>query len=178
VTEAELIARVVQSRDRDAFGALVVQHQSSVRNFLRHLTRGDAARADDLAQDTFVQAYRAVTRFQGRSTFSSWLLGIAHNLWRNDRRRVPLVTLEPEQVDEMAAVPSTTRLSDLRHDIALALRRLPPDEQPVVHLFYRQGLTHEEISLILNLPLGTVKTHLNRSRDKLRTLLSPWSTKS
>jgi len=81
--DAELIARTLADDDRAAFGALVLRHQSSVRNFLRHLARGDAALADDLAQETFVRAYRGLARFRGDANFSTWLLGIAHNHWRN-----------------------------------------------------------------------------------------------
>lgn len=177
MTEAELIARATRSDDRNAFGSLVVLHQSSVRHFLRRLTDGDVARADDLAQDTFMEAFRQLTRFQGRSSLSTWLLGIAHNLWRNDRRRVRPVTLEPEHL-AAAQVPSTVAASDLRHDLEQALRRLAPEEQSVAHLFYQQGLTHEEIASVLDMPLGTVKTHLNRGREKLRTTLAPWSPKN
>ena len=63
--DTELIARAVASNDRAAFSELVLRHQSSVRNFLRHLLRGDAAQADDLAQDTFVPAYRGISRDRG-----------------------------------------------------------------------------------------------------------------
>ncbi|HVU17634.1 MAG TPA: RNA polymerase sigma factor [Candidatus Didemnitutus sp.] len=178
MTGAEPIARAGLSGDRDAFGVLVEQHQSSVRHFLRRLTNGDAARADDLAQDTFVEAFKSFGCFQGRSSVSTWLLGIAHNLWRNDRRRQRPVALEPGHLAEVAPVSSTATSSDLRHDFEQALRHLTPAEQSVAHLFYQQGLTHEEIAAILGQPLGTVKTHLHRSREKLRTQLAPWSPKN
>lgn len=71
VTDAELIARALVTDDRAAFGLLVQRHHSAVRQFLRHLTRGDAALADDLAQETFVQAWRSLARFHGGSAFST-----------------------------------------------------------------------------------------------------------
>jgi len=86
-SDLERITRVVVEDDRAAFGELVQMHQSAVRAFLRQLTRGDAAWADDLAQETFVIAYNTLARFRGDSAFSSWLLGIAHNQFRNARRQ-------------------------------------------------------------------------------------------
>jgi RNA polymerase sigma-70 factor (ECF subfamily) len=172
-SDSALIVHVVVDGDRAAFGDLVVRHQSAVRAFLRHLTRGDAALADDLAQDTFVEAYRSLARFRGDADFRTWLLGIAHNHWRNARRRQrESVSFE----DSFAgAADDSTRAADLRHDLDTALRQLSAPEQLVLHLGYQQGRTHEEIATLLDWPLGTVKTHLARGKDKLRQLLSAWN---
>lgn len=175
MTDPELIARVVVSDDHAAFGELVRRHQSAVRHFLRHLTRGDMALADDLAQETFIQAYRGLARFHGHSLLSTWLLGIAHNQWRNARRRQPMVPVEPEHLAALEPAPSSAPLSDLKHDLAHALGRLAPDEQLALHLHYQQGLSHPEIADVLGCPLGTVKTNLNRGKEKLRPLLASWN---
>jgi len=173
--DSELIVRVVDSDDRAAFGELVTRHQSAVRNFTRNLTGGDVTLADDLAQETFIQAYRSLSRFRGESTFPTWLLGIAHNRWRNARRQqrehVPLDADESAQT----TVPSPAPAADLRHDFANALRRLSPDEQTAVHLCYQQGLSHSEAATVLDWPLGTVKTNLARGKEKLRQLLAVWN---
>jgi RNA polymerase sigma factor (sigma-70 family) len=175
VTDSDLIARAVVNDDRAAFGELVQRHQSGVRRFLRHLTRGNAALADDLAQDTFVQAWRGLARFRGEAEFATWLLGIAHNHWRNARRRqreqAPLA--EVDSVER--ATPATARRSDLQHDLGVALQQLDPDEQLALHLHYQQGRSHPEIATLLDWPLGTVKTHLARGKDKLRQLLTAWN---
>ena len=172
-----LIARVVASDDRDAFGELVRRHQSAVRAFLRQLTQGDHARADDLAQDTFIAAYRTLGRFRGDSAFSTWLLGIAHNLFRNDRRQQRDIPCEaiPDTADNE---PTPIDQAALRHDLSTALRRLSTDEQTVLHVCYQQGLSHREASSVLGWPVGTVKTHLLRGKEKLRTLLSAWNPNS
>ena len=160
---------------RAAFGELVRRHQSAVRNFLRHLSGGDAALADDLAQETFLTAYRGLARYRGESAFPTWLLGIAHNHWRNARRRQrDHVALDADE-NAHPTVPAPTRTTDLRHDLAAALGRLSPDEQTAVHLCYQQGLSHSEIAAVLDWPLGTVKTHLARGKDKLRQLLAVWN---
>jgi RNA polymerase sigma-70 factor (ECF subfamily) len=171
--DAELIRRVVAHDDHGAFGLLVQRHQSAVRTFLRHLTAGDHALADDLAQETFVQAYRGLDRFRGRSALSTWLLGIAHNHWRNARRRPRTAAAMTPATD--VAIDSAAPQSDLRHDLSEALRTLSSDEQLALHLCYQQGLTHEETAAVLDWPLGTVKTHLARGKDKLRQQLAVWN---
>lgn len=173
-TDTELIARVLAHDDRNAFGELVARHQSAVRNFLRHLAHGDTATADDVAQETFLQAYRSLSRFRGDATFSTWLLGIAHNGWRNTWRRAQTASGALPLATE-ALSPSTAPASDLRHDLAIALRALTDDEQLALHLHYQQGLTHAEIAALLAQPLGTVKTNLLRGREKLRTELAAWN---
>ena len=176
MTDAELIARAVVDDDRGAFGELVRRHQSAVRHFLRHLTHGDAALADDLAQETFVHAWRGLARFRGEANFTTWLLGIARNQWRNARRR----QRDHATLDEAAAAPELaiaagTAQADLRDDLAAALAQLSSDERLALHLGYQQGLSHAEIAALLDWPLGTVKTHLARGKDQLRHLLATWN---
>lgn len=175
--ESQLIVRVLLDGDHAAFGELVRQHQSSVRNFLRHLTRADAATADDLAQETFLRAFRSLSAYRGDSSFSTWLLGIAYNQWRNARRRRRDETPLDHNAAELTT-PATDRASDLRADLSTALRGLSADEQLAVHLAYQQGLAHPEIATLTGWPLGTVKTHLARGKDKLRVLLSAWNPAS
>lgn len=174
-SDPELITRVLATGDRAAFGELVLRHQSAVRLFLRHLTRGDAALADDLAQETFIQAYRGLARFRGDAAFSTWLLGIAHNHWRNARRRQREIAWEAADHSAADNAPSHARGVELRQDLAAAVKQLDPDEQTALHLFYQQGLTHPEIAAVAGWPLGTVKTHLARAKDKLRHLLAAWN---
>lgn len=177
-TDTELIGQVLWEDDRDAYGELVKRHQSAVRRFLRHLTGGDAALADDLAQDAFVQAYRSLPKFRGHAAFSTWLLGIAHNCWRNaERQRRRERDFASEGGTEETVGPAAD-VSDLKHDLAHALRQLSPAEQSVIHLAYHQGLSHEEIADVLACPLGTAKTHLARGKDKLRQLLASWNPRT
>jgi RNA polymerase sigma factor (sigma-70 family) len=171
-SDPDLIARALTD-DRAAFGELVLRHQSAVRRFLRHLAGGDAALADDLAQETFIQAWRGLARFRGASNFSTWLLGIAHNRWRNTRRRKTTPQTTKETADEN--LPSPARAVELTQDLGAAMKRLAPDEQTALHLFYHQGLTHPEIAAVAGWPLGTVKTHLARGKEKLRSLLAAWN---
>jgi len=168
----------LQARDnREAFGELVRRHQSAVRRFLRQLTRGDAALADDLAQDTFVHAHRSIHGLRNPDGFTTWLFGIAHNLWRNARRRQrDQVSLQ--DAEEGLSVPASTQRSDLRHDLEEAMLQLSDDERIALHLGFAQGLSHSQISEALGWPLGTVKTHQTRGREKLKTLLAVWNPRT
>ena len=175
MSDAELIARVLVSEDTAAFGELVQRHQSAVRRFLRHLTCADAARADDLAQETFVSAWKNLRRYDGRALFSTWLLGIAHNHWRNARRKMRADETPDSAVAPEAAVAASTASSDLSHDLETALSQLRDDERVALHLAYQQGLSHPEIAALLGCPIGTVKTNIARGKDRLRELLAVWN---
>lgn len=182
LSDTDLIARVLAEDDRHAFGELARQHQSAVRGFLRRLSGGQHALADDLAQETFLAAYRDLARFRGGSAFSTWLLGIAYNQFRSSRRRERATV---EWTGEVAAAealpgyestaPAATATVDLQQDLASALAQLTPDERATIHLCYSEGLTHEEASGVLGSPLGTVKTHVLRAKEKLRRLLHAWA---
>ncbi len=182
LSDLDLIARVLADDDRHAFGELVRRHQSAVRGFLRRLTGGQQALADDLAQETFLAAHRDLARFQGGSAFSTWLFGIAYNQFRSARRRerrtvewtgeVPVTEALPGYE---GAAPAATAAVDLRHDLTAALAQLSSDERAAIHLCYADGLTHEEAASVLGSPLGTVKTHVLRAKEKLRRALRAWA---
>jgi RNA polymerase sigma factor (sigma-70 family) len=173
--DSELIARVLAADDRDAFAELVHRHQSAVRRFLRHLASGNHALADDLAQETFLDAWRNLARFEGRAAFSTWLLGIAHNRWRNVRRRRQSELAAIQDLALPDAASPFTRQSDLQQDLAAAIQELSASEQDAVHLCFHQALTHSEAAKVLGSPLGTVKTDLLRAKEKLRSRLSSWN---
>jgi RNA polymerase sigma factor (sigma-70 family) len=169
--DAELIARVLGRDDRQAFAQLVRRHQSNVRALLRRLTGGDRARADDLAQEVFLRAYRGLAGFRGGARFSSWLHRIAYNVFLSDAAR----SGEAGEGQTDAAPESSGGSELLRHDLDQALLALPPAERLAVVLSYEVGATHEEIASILGCPLGTAKTHVLRGRERLRLSLSDWN---
>jgi RNA polymerase sigma factor (sigma-70 family) len=174
LSDSELIARAREAEDPSAFGELVRRHQSAVRIFLRQLTQGDTGLADDLSQDTFIAAYRNLPHFRGEARFTTWLLGIANNVWRNERRKRREVALGPELLACVEPSESTTPASDMKADVNAALESLSQSERTALHLSYQEGLSHSEIAIALGWPLGTVKTHLARAKDKLRPTLASW----
>jgi RNA polymerase sigma factor (sigma-70 family) len=173
LTDADLIARVIIDDDQHAFGELVRRHQSSVRGLLRQLARTDIALADDLAQESFIRAYKNIRRFRGEAKFSTWLYRIAYNCFREDaRKRKELVGIDEgrwqSELDPQTVDPA------LRHDLMQALSLLPLHERTAIVLCCQNGLSHEEAARVLEIPLGTVKTNVLRGREKLKRMLSAW----
>jgi len=173
LTDADLVARVLLDDDHHAFAELVRNHQSSVRGLLRHLTRTDVALADDLAQETFLRVYKNLRSFRGEARFSTWLYRIAYNCFReNARKRKELVGVDETQwqseLDPQTVDPG------LRHDLMHALNLLPLHERSAILLCCQNGLSHDEASRVLDIPLGTVKTNVLRGREKLKRTLAAW----
>ena len=166
-----LIVRVLANNDQDAFGELVRRHQGMVRAQLRSLVPGDHARADDIAQETFLIAWKKLQQFRGDARFSTWLYRIAYSCFLQSIRKQGRLT--ESEADESLAVSASPSL-DLRIDIDRAMRQLSFGERRVLLHCVQLGLSHEEASYVLGMPLGTVKTHATRGKAKLRELLANW----
>ena len=172
-TDLDLVAQILATRDRDAFAELVRRHQADVRRLLRRLTRGDAALADDLAQDTFLRAYRGLATYRG-GRFGAWLYRIAYHAYASAARE-PAVRAEVEADDgapDDAAAPEPP--PGLRPDIEAALAQLRTEERIAIALTIGRDVTHEDAAEILGWPLGTLKSHVARGRDKLARILRAW----
>ena len=146
-------------------------HQGAVRAFLRRIS-GDAAVADDLAQDTFLKAYRSIEQLSDVEKLRSWLFGIAYREFLNHtrkikrRRHLSQRHIEPEPT----AVPSGQAL-----DIERAMDSLSADCRAVVLLCLLHGFTQSEAAQATGIPLGTVKSHVTRGKEKLRAVLSAYA---
>jgi RNA polymerase sigma factor (sigma-70 family) len=170
--EAVVVA-LAAGGDRAAFCELVWRRQSWLRNLLRRLSR-DPALADDLAQLVFLKAWRSLPALKSPGAFGGWLRRLAINTWLAELRAAPPATVafDPEELPATAAfAPSVAEELDLDR----ALARLPADERLCVVLAYNEGLSHSEISAATSLPLGTVKSHVRRGAQRLRTLLDAYA---
>jgi RNA polymerase sigma-70 factor (ECF subfamily) len=165
--DSDLISRVLARDDHYAFSQLVKKYQSPVRRFLQRMLSGKQEIADELAQDTFTLAYRKLHTFQGTSKFSTWLFAIARNQFLQHIRKKKLeFDWEEEQSETESQAPDT------KLDIEAAFQELRPIEKAVISLSYSQDLSHGDVANILEIPLGSVKTHLLRGKEKLRTTLT------
>ena len=174
LTDANLIDRVLQDDDRNAFNELIRRHQSAVRGLHRRLTNGDDTLADDLAQITFIRAYRSLGKFKRKSKFGTWLYRIAYNVFLSEIRRTRHhVALEEETLEDTH--PSHSERISLKHDLEEGMKRLTEGERAAIFLCYNEGLSHEEAARTLNMPLGTIKTHILRGKTKLRHFLKDWA---
>ena len=166
------LAGLASAGDRRAFGELVRRHNAAVRGLLRRMG-ADAASADDLAQEAFLAAYERISDFRGEGTFLGWVRRIAARMyvkrWRRPHRD-RFDEVEPE------AVSAGESEAAGRIDLDEALKRLSPAERLCVSLCYGAGVSHAEAAETLGLPLGTVKSHVKRGLDKLRSRLAPPSS--
>jgi RNA polymerase sigma-70 factor (ECF subfamily) len=164
--EAQLISRVLTVDDRHAFRQLVLLHQSAIRLFLRRVLV-DSSLADDCAQETWLIAYQKLSSFRGGS-FRSWLFTIAlRKALRMKGREGRFDFMESLDEHEAPAPPEGLRL-----DLDRAMQQLSLGERTCLHLMGCEEMTHEDISDLLGMPLGTVKSHIHRGKEKLRRLLS------
>lgn len=162
---------------REAFDDLVRRYRRRVYNLVRALTGGDSE-AEDLVQDTFVRAYRAIGGFRGDSAFGSWLYRIAVNVVHTHvaRRRVRdaafvATTRDSELADEVPDGDDMEEALLRRQAIDLALATLPEELRVLIVLRDVNGLKYEEIVKIVKTPRGTVESRLFRARQRLRPML-------
>jgi RNA polymerase sigma-70 factor (ECF subfamily) len=185
VTVAQLIARSLVGDDRHAFAELVKRHQSSVRACLRKLTAGNHALADDLAQETFVLAWRNLKSFRQEARFSTWLYRIATNCWLAQARKRHEELLGDRDDDvadsdsDATDAPSAWEAdhaagTTMRVDLERAMATLTDAERAAIVQCYHNDLSHEEAAYVLGCPVGTVKTHVLRGKAKLKRALAAW----
>jgi len=152
--------------DDIAFGALVRQHQGKLRAFLLRMTKGNHALADDLAQETFLQAWRNISAYRDEGSFQGWLTRIAWSRFLTEARKHKRETTE---LDDDIPAPSAS--PDTKLDLERAMQRLSANERATLTLCYAMEFTNDEASTILSMPVGTVKSHVLRGREKLKTML-------
>lgn len=168
-SDIDLVSRVVLAKDQRAFCLLVERHQSAIRAFLCRLTAGDHAAADDLAQETFLAAYSKLHTWQGTAQLSTWLHSIAYRKFLERVRR-------EKRFDVVADVPEPETAGGLPADAEILAQQLMgllgATDRACMTLAYSVGLSHEEISGLVDLPLGSVKSRIHRSRLKLQQWLN------
>lgn len=168
ISDLELVARVTGSDDQAAFRLLVERHQGAIRGFLRRLLAGDHGTADDLAQDTFLLAYRKIHTLKSGKSLLSWLHSIAYRQFlqhgrKHSRQQVMAEPPEPGH-DPRQAVDAEILAPRL---MALVSEK----ERACLTLAYAAGMSHPEIGEVTGMPLGTIKSHIVRGKRKLQEWL-------
>jgi RNA polymerase sigma-70 factor (ECF subfamily) len=178
VTEARLVAQALAGA-QSAFEQIVRRYQRPVINFVARVT-GDRASAEDLAQETFIKAFRALPTFDTTRRFSSWLLRIAHNtavdaLRRAQGQPVAMGALripDGELAEPPApAAPDPVEQRDLSRALDAALSRIRPEYRAAIVLRYHESLSYDEIGGVLQVPEATARTYVHRARKELAALL-------
>jgi RNA polymerase sigma-70 factor (ECF subfamily) len=166
LSDVQLAAR----GDRAAQGELARRAGRVVGDLLRRMGANDAM-ADDIAQEALVRALTSLAAYRGEAAFATWTARIAARVYIKRHRKEARYELMAEPVDPEAAAPADQ--ADHRLDLDRALARLSAPERLCVSLCHGAGMTQEEIAAHLQVPLGTVKSHVTRGLKKLRALLAP-----
>ena len=188
-TDVDLVRGALDGSE-SAFRDIVLRYQRPVYGLILRMIR-DPGRAEELAQDVFVKAFRALHTYDVARKFSAWLLTIAHHVAIDELRKGSLVTEplettteEGERTREFADVHAATpaliaERAQLADVLQKAIGRLRPEYREVVSLRYERDLDYDEIVEITGLPLGTVKSSLHRARKELADHLENlgWSAK-
>jgi len=156
-----------------AFDGIVRRWQRPLVNLAYRFVR-DRGRAEELAQETFLRAFRSLGRWRERSIFSTWLFALAINLYRSELRRIPPKTLSLEEVDEPRderAIGGSVEVDDRDRAVRAAVDTLPPKYREALIVFYFHGMDVATAAASLGLPEGTLKARLARGRALLRRKL-------
>ncbi|MBT9497952.1 MULTISPECIES: RNA polymerase sigma factor RpoE [Zoogloea] len=182
----QLLVERVQRGDKQAFGLLVTKYQRKLGRLLSRLIR-DPAEVEDVAQETFIKAYRALPSFRGDSAFYTWLYRIGINTAKNylvsQGRRAPTTTeFDSEEAetfeegDQLRDINTPERLlmtKQIGETVNVAMEALPEELRTAIVLREIEGLSYEEIAAIMECPIGTVRSRIFRAREAISEKLKP-----
>ncbi len=182
--DMDLVQRV-QNGDKQAFNLLVQKYQFRIKHLVGRFVK-DASEQEDIVQEAFIKAYRAIARFRGDSAFYTWLYRIAINTSKNylvagSRRPLEydLDPQDPEQYDRHARLkdvdtPEGLMLTEeIRETVNKAIEQLPEDLRTAIVLREMEGMSYEEIAQTMECPVGTVRSRIFRAREAIDKRLKP-----
>ena len=184
ISDQQLVERVQQG-DKNAFNLLVLKYQSKVISLISRYVRNQADVAD-VAQEAFIKAYRALPNFRGESAFYTWLYRIAVNTAKNylvsQGRRAPANDVDAEDAEyyegsdalKEFASPERLMLSDeIKKVVFETLETLPEELRMAISLRELDGMSYEDIAIIMDCPVGTVRSRIFRAREAIDKKLQP-----
>lgn len=183
--DAELVARV-QRGDKRAFDLLVLKYQRKIMRLLSRMVR-DPSEVEDVAQEAFIKAYRALPQFRGDSAFYTWLYRIAINTARNwqvanSRRPSTPTSNENEDGETFSQIDNLTDNStpesmlasrQIVETVNAAIHKLPEDLRTAIVLREIEGMSYEDIAVSMGCPIGTVRSRIFRAREAIAAQLKP-----
>jgi RNA polymerase sigma-70 factor (ECF subfamily) len=183
--DAELVARV-QRGDKRAFDLLVLKYQRKIMRLLSRMVR-DPSEIEDVAQESFIKAYRALPQFRGESAFYTWLYRIAINTARNwqvanGRRPSTPNAIETEDGETFSPIDNLTDIStpesllasrQIVETVNAAIHTLPEDLRTAIVLREIEGMSYEDIASSMGCPIGTVRSRIFRAREAIAAQLRP-----
>jgi len=183
-TDLELVKRV-QAGDKSAFDVLVLKYQQRVINLVMRYVH-DPHIAMDISQESFIKAYRGLKNFRGDSAFYTWLYRISINTAKNHlvsrSRRMPDDDIDAQEAEQyegggklrdMSTPENEMMTQEIHSTITTAIEALPDDLRIAISLRELEGLSYEEISDVMECPIGTVRSRIFRARDAIEKELAP-----
>lgn len=184
----QVLVRRVQDGDQAAFNLLVLKYQRKVLRLVSRIVR-DPSEVEDVVQEAFVKAYRALPKFRGESAFYTWLYRIAVNTAKNHlvslgKQPIPMTDLTPD-ADDTESFQARSVVTDNQTPESLLLSRqiaetvnqsiesLPAELRTAITLREIEGLSYEEIAEAMNCPIGTVRSRIFRAREFISAALRP-----
>lgn len=181
-----LLVQRAQKGDKRAFEMLVIKYQRKLARLLGRLVR-DQAEVEDVTQEAFIKAYRALPSFRGDSAFYTWLYRIGINTAKNylvsSGRRAPTVTIydndeaegfeDGDQLRETNTPENLLATKQIAETVNAAVVALPEELRTAITLREIEGLSYEEIAEIMNCPIGTVRSRIFRAREAIAEKLRP-----
>jgi RNA polymerase sigma-70 factor (ECF subfamily) len=181
-----LLVERVQQGDKHAFELLVVKYQRKINRLVSRLVR-DAAEIEDVTQEAFIKAYRALPQFRGESAFYTWLYRIAINTAKNylasQGRRAPTTT--DNDAEEAETFDDADKLRDINtpesllmskqvgETVSRAMEALPEELRTAIQLREIEGMSYEDIAAAMDCPIGTVRSRIFRARESIAAELRP-----
>ncbi len=171
----EQLVKQVRKGDKEAFDILVLKYQEKINNVVRQYL-SDPSLSMDVTQETFINAYRSLDKFQGRSSFYTWLYRIAVNTAKNylqgRERRPPdvdidfkeVVILGKQRLEDNASPEGLLRQDEVQHAVLKAVNHLSDELRTSIVLREMGGLSYREISVVMKCPVGTVRSRIYRAR--------------
>ena len=183
--DADLVARVQQG-DKQAFDLLVLKYQRKIQRLLSRMIR-DQSDIEDVMQEAFIKAYRALPQFRGDSAFYTWLYRIAINTarnWMSSQGRRPSAPglnqaedgetfNEIDNLTDNNTPESALASQEIASTVNSVIEQLPSELQTAIVLREIDGLSYEEIAQMMNCPIGTVRSRIFRAREAIATKLRP-----
>ena len=183
-TDQTLVAKV-QAGDKRAFDLLVLKYQHKIFAIISRFVK-DPMEVQDVAQEAFIKAYRAIGNFRGDSAFYTWIYRIAINTAKNHlvskgrRPRASDVEIEDveqystgDQLKDHASPEQLMARDQLKDEVGRAIQALPEDLRTAVTLREMEGLSYEEIAEVMECPVGTVRSRIFRAREAIDQQISP-----
>ena len=184
MTDQQLVEKVQQG-DKQAYNLLVLKYQNRVTNLVARYVKntGDIA---DVTQEAFIKAYRALPNFRGESAFYTWLYRIAVNSAKNylvsQSRKPPANDVDAEEAEfydggevlhEMASPERKLLTNEIETVLLKAVAKLPEDLRMAISLREMEGMSHEDIAIVMDCPVGTVRSRIFRAREAVDAVIRP-----